>query len=156
MLEEVRYRAFESHLDGSGACFVSHQESEFEKRGAKILASKGLPALPHPKHFGTTPKILAEELIPMKSLGLRGIEVYHRDHTVSDAGELLGTRRQAWLSSKGRLGFPWRRETGSLAWLRHRRKRERPRADSRSTVAILNEYASNGSVRLAGTQQRAL
>ncbi len=76
--------AFDGYLDESGTCFVSREEPRFEEAIAQILASKGLAALPHPGRFTREPKILEQELIRMRQLGLHGIEVYHSDHSAAD------------------------------------------------------------------------
>lgn len=76
--------AFDRYLDESASCFVSREEPDFKEAIAQILASGGLPVLPHPGRFTPIPEILERELVQMQCLGLRGIEIYHSDHMASD------------------------------------------------------------------------
>lgn len=86
--------AFDKYLAESGTCFVSREEPQFEDAIAQILASRGLAVLPHPGRFARDPRILGQELIRMRELGLRGIEVYHSDHSAADVEyySILATR----------------------------------------------------------------
>jgi predicted metal-dependent phosphoesterase TrpH len=77
-------KAFDEYLGECGTCYVSRQEPEFEEAAAEILASRGLAVLPHPGRFTRDAKILERELIRMREFGLRGIEVYHSDHSAAD------------------------------------------------------------------------
>jgi predicted metal-dependent phosphoesterase TrpH len=77
-------QAFDEYLEESGACFVSREEPAFEEGIMQILASDGLPVLAHPVRFSAVPAILEEELLRMQHMGLRGIEVYHSDHSDFD------------------------------------------------------------------------
>jgi 3',5'-nucleoside bisphosphate phosphatase len=76
--------AFDKYLDESGTCFVSREEPKFEDAIAQILTSRGLAVLPHPGRFTRNAKVLEQELIRMRELGLRGIEAYHSDHSAAD------------------------------------------------------------------------
>ncbi len=76
--------AFDLYLNESGTCFVSREEPAFEEAIAQILASGGLPVLPHPGRFTAVPEILEEDLIRMQNCGLRGIEVHHSDHGATE------------------------------------------------------------------------
>jgi hypothetical protein len=86
-------QAFDEYLDESAACFVARDEPGFEVAIAQILASGGLPVLPHPGRVTAIPSVLEEEVTQMRDTGLRGIEVYHSDHSPSDCAfyaELAG------------------------------------------------------------------
>jgi predicted metal-dependent phosphoesterase TrpH len=89
--------AFDQYLDESAACFVVRDEPALEAANARILASGGLPVLPHPGRVAATPGVLEEEVTQMRDTGLRGIEVYHSDHSPSD--------RAFYAELAGRLGL---------------------------------------------------
>jgi predicted metal-dependent phosphoesterase TrpH len=85
--------AFDEYLDESAACFVARDEPGFEVATAQILASGGLPVLPHPGRVTAIYNVLEEEVTQMRNAGLRGVEVYHSDHSPSDCAfyaELAG------------------------------------------------------------------
>ena len=89
--------AFDQYLDESAACFVVRDEPALEVANARILASGGLPVLPHPGRVAAIPSVLEEEVTQMRDTGLRGIEVYHSDHSPSD--------RAFYAELAGRLGL---------------------------------------------------
>jgi len=78
-------QAFDDYLDESAPCFVARNDPEFEVAVAQILASGGLPVLPHPGRVTTIARVLEEDLMHMREAGLAGIEVYHSDHSPSDS-----------------------------------------------------------------------
>jgi hypothetical protein len=85
--------AFDEYLDESAACFVARNEPRFEEAVAQILASGGLPVLPHPGRVTAIPSVLEQEVTQMRDAGLAGIEVYHSDHSPSECafyGALAG------------------------------------------------------------------
>jgi len=91
-------QAFDEYLDESAACFVARDEPAFEVAIARILASGGLPVLPHPGRVTAVPNVLEREVTQMRDAGLRGLEVYHSDHSPSDCAfyaDLAGRLRLA-------------------------------------------------------------
>jgi predicted metal-dependent phosphoesterase TrpH len=77
-------QAFSKYLNESASCYVARNGPKFEEAIAQILASGGLPVLPHPCRVTRNPGALENDLVQMRGMGLRGIEVYHSDHSQSD------------------------------------------------------------------------
>jgi predicted metal-dependent phosphoesterase TrpH len=86
-------QAFTKYLNESASCYVARDGPKFEEAIAQILASGGLPVLPHPSRVTRNSRVLEEDLVQMRGMGLRGIEVYHSDHSQSDR-ELYGSLAQ--------------------------------------------------------------
>lgn len=74
-------QAFDEYLDESGACFVSRDEPPFSEAVARIIGARGIPVLAHPVRIAREPDALLDSLRDMCRMGLRGIEVYHSDHS---------------------------------------------------------------------------
>jgi len=77
-------QAFNDYLDESAASYVPREEPSFSEGVARITSSGGLACLPHPGRVSRQPEALEESVREMRGLGLRGIEVYHSDHSPSD------------------------------------------------------------------------
>jgi predicted metal-dependent phosphoesterase TrpH len=77
-------QAFDDYLDESAACYVAREEPGFSEGVARITAGGGLPCLPHPGRVSRQHQVLEESVREMRGLGLRGIEVYHSDHSPVD------------------------------------------------------------------------
>jgi 3',5'-nucleoside bisphosphate phosphatase len=77
-------QAFDQYLDESGVCFVPRQDPEFKIALDRIHAAGGFPVLPHPVRVSAILRNPEEELVRMRAMGLRGLEVHHSDHSASD------------------------------------------------------------------------
>ncbi len=70
--------AFDNYIGSSKPCYVPHVCFSSEEAIGTILKLKGVPVLAHPYVIGK------DEFIPeFVKYGLRGIEVYHTDHSSS-------------------------------------------------------------------------
>jgi predicted metal-dependent phosphoesterase TrpH len=98
-------QAFDEYLDESAACFVARDEPAFEGATAQILASGGLPVLPHPGRVTAIPSVLEEDVMHMRDAGLRGIEVYHSDHSPSDRAFYADLAERFGLAATGGSDF---------------------------------------------------
>lgn len=97
--------AFDRYLDDSAACYVSRNEPEFAEAVSKIASAGGLPCLPHPKRITRDPVLLEQYLLEMRSMGLRGIEVYHSDHSIDDCSLYLSLAKRLNLAITGGSDF---------------------------------------------------
>ena len=77
-------QAFDDYLDESSACYVAREEPSFVEGVARITSGGGLASLPHPGRVSRQYEVLEESVREMQCLGLRGIEVYHSDHSAED------------------------------------------------------------------------
>jgi len=99
-------QAFDEYLGESAPCYVSRDGPEFDEAVAHILASGGLPVLPHPGRLRAgSAKVLEQEVGEMQRMGLRGIEVYHSDHSVSDVTLYASLARKLGLAVTGGSDF---------------------------------------------------
>jgi predicted metal-dependent phosphoesterase TrpH len=98
-------QAFDQYLDESGACFVSRDEPEFGEAMGRILSGGGLPVLPHPRRVTTSRDVLEERVREMREMGLRGIEVYHSDHSQAEAEFYASLARRHALAVTGGSDF---------------------------------------------------
>ncbi len=95
-------QAFDEYLDES-TCSVKRAEPEFEDAVHRIAAAGGLPVLPHPGRVRE--ESLEESLEDMRGCGLRGIEVYHSDHSASDCTRYDFLARKLGLGISGGSDF---------------------------------------------------
>jgi predicted metal-dependent phosphoesterase TrpH len=98
-------QAFDQYLDESGACFVPREDPEFKAAIERILAAGGLPVLPHPGRVGAIRNHPERELTEMRNLGLRGVEVYHSDHSPSDVALYSTLASKLGLAATGGSDF---------------------------------------------------
>ncbi len=77
-------QAFEDCLGETGSCFTPRDEASFAEAIQQVRASHGLPSLPHPGRVTRDPRVLEEYVREMREMGLRGIEVYHSDHSAAE------------------------------------------------------------------------
>jgi predicted metal-dependent phosphoesterase TrpH len=77
-------QAFDECLGETGTAYVVRDEASFAEAVQRIAASGGFASLPHPGRVTRDPLALEEYLREMRELGLRGIEVYHSDHSAAD------------------------------------------------------------------------
>jgi predicted metal-dependent phosphoesterase TrpH len=78
-------QAFDEYLDESAECYAPREEPSFQEGVERIAAGGGVPCLPHPCRVSRDYKLLGESVREMRGLGLRGIEVYHSDHSQADS-----------------------------------------------------------------------
>lgn len=97
--------AFDEYLDESAPCFVSRQEPDLGEAIKKILAAKGLPSLPHPGRLSMDRNVLETYLRELQPLGLKGLEVYHSDHTINDTTFYASLARRLLLAASGGTDF---------------------------------------------------
>jgi len=76
-----RQEAFDKYLDESGSCYIQREEPEFEDAIDQIQNSGGTAVLPHPSRIRLNGKPLERMVAEMRDSGLKGIEVYHSDHS---------------------------------------------------------------------------
>jgi len=77
-------QAFDECLSETGNCYISRDEPSFTEAVRRVNESRGFPSLPHPIRVSRDPRVLERYLREMRELGLRGIEVYHSDHSAAD------------------------------------------------------------------------
>lgn len=84
--KEIRnlQEAFDKYIGLQKPCYVTHIKFSPKEAIEMVLEAGGIPALAHPKVMGK------DEFIPQYiKYGLKGIEVYHTDHTLSDENRYL-------------------------------------------------------------------
>lgn len=97
--------AFDRYLDDAAACYVSRNEPDFAEAVARIAGAGGLPCLPHPNRITRDPVLLEQHLLEMRSMGLRGIEVYHSDHSIEDCSLYLSMAERLDMAITGGSDF---------------------------------------------------
>ncbi len=134
-------QAFNEYLDESGDCFVERDEPKFEETVAQVLLSGGLPVLPHPGRVAAIFNVFEEEVYRMSRIGLRGIEVYHSDHSMSDCDIYRLLAKRLDLAVTGGSDFHGAAKP-HIAGVRHRDQRQSDRAefDPLRTEAIRFEH----------------
>ena len=112
--------AFDRFLNDTAKAFVPRRVPPFCEAAGQILAAGGMPVLAHPLRLVGEHRGRLEALIRgMMAQGLRGIEVFHSDHTPADAEQLLGLTDVYGLAISGGTDFHGESkpgvELGSLA-----------------------------------------
>ncbi|HXA65374.1 MAG TPA: PHP domain-containing protein [Bryobacteraceae bacterium] len=98
--------AFRKYLDESAPGFVEREAPDVPTGIQRIISGGGLPVLAHPVRLGIRNPASEESLIgKLRDAGLRGIEVYHSDHSVSDQVRYLEIARKFALSVTGGSDF---------------------------------------------------
>lgn len=98
--------AFDQFLSDAAKAFVPRRVPPFAEAVEQILAAGALPVLAHPARLvHSRPDRLDGLIREMVEQGLRGIEVYHSDHTAADAGQLLGLAAAYGLAISGGSDF---------------------------------------------------
>jgi 3',5'-nucleoside bisphosphate phosphatase len=98
-------QAFDQYLDVAGTCYVSRNEPSFTEAVAKIIAGRGLPALPHPGRITRDPSRIEEYLKEMREIGLRAIEVYHSNHSLAESSLYISLAKRLELAITGGSDF---------------------------------------------------
>ena len=100
-----RREAFQKYLDESGSCFIPREEPEFEEAIDRIRASQGIAVLPHPGRIGVSPEHLESMVGELCALGLKGIEVYHSEHSPAEVDFYLYLARKFRIAATGGSDF---------------------------------------------------
>jgi predicted metal-dependent phosphoesterase TrpH len=87
-------QAFDEYLGESGTCFVPRVEPDFSETVARILQAGGVPVLSHPSRISSDADTFRQQLEKMRGIGLKALELYHSDHSLSEttAWELCARR----------------------------------------------------------------
>ncbi len=98
--------AFRKYLDESAPTYVERRSPYIAEGIQRVLDAGGLPVLAHPVRLGVRDPADEEALIgEMRDAGLRGIEVYHSDHTLKDMERYSGIARKYNLAVTGGSDF---------------------------------------------------
>ena len=98
--------AFDQFLDESAKAYVQRREPLFADAVERISAAGGLPVVAHPFRLAREkPERLDRLIREMVEQGLRGIEVYHSEHTPADVGRFLGLAAAYGLAITGGSDF---------------------------------------------------
>ena len=100
-----RREAFDKYLDEAGSCYVSRQEPHFGEAMDRIRAAQGIAVLPHPSRIGLSWEQLQPMVVDMCDLGLKGIEVYHSDHSPAETDFYLHLARKFGMAATGGSDF---------------------------------------------------
>jgi predicted metal-dependent phosphoesterase TrpH len=110
---KTREEAFEVYLDESAKAYVERESAQIGKAISEVLAGNGLPVLAHPVRLGKRDAGQEEALIAeIVEQGLRGIEVWHSDHSEADIARYLGLARKYSLAVTGGSDFHGEAKTG--------------------------------------------
>ncbi len=98
--------AFKQYLDESACAYVPRRNPPFAEAVAMITASGGLPVLAHPyKLAGSCPERLEDLIKDLVEQGLRGIEVYHSEHSPAGISQYLAVAQAHGLVVTGGSDF---------------------------------------------------
>jgi predicted metal-dependent phosphoesterase TrpH len=98
--------AFKQFLDESACAYVPRREPSFSEAAAIITSSGGLPVLAHPYKLAGSCSGRFEDLITdFVAQGLRGIEVYHSEHSPASVSQFLAVARAHHLVVTGGSDF---------------------------------------------------
>jgi predicted metal-dependent phosphoesterase TrpH len=98
--------AFRRYLGEWAPGFVEREAPDVPAGIQKINAGGGLPVLAHPVRLGIRNPVIEESLIgKLREWGLRGIEVYHSDHSAADKARYDEIARKFGLAVTGGSDF---------------------------------------------------
>lgn len=98
--------AFRRYLGESAPGFVQRDSPHSVLAIQQIVAGGGLPVLAHPVRLGIrNPAREAEVIAELRDAGLRGIEAYHSDHSLSDVTRYLELAKKLGLAVSGGSDF---------------------------------------------------
>ena len=108
--------AFEKYIGRNGPAYADRPKLTPEDAARMILGVDGLPVLAHPARYVKDPE---GQLPALKEAGLAGMEVYYKDYTPEEVGNLLGLCQKYDLIPTGgsdyhALGTPDEVEPGSV------------------------------------------
>jgi predicted metal-dependent phosphoesterase TrpH len=98
-------QAFDKYLDESASCYMPREEPAFAEGVERIAAGGGLPSLPHPIRLSRDSQAIEEYAGEMRTMGLRGIEAYHSDHSPSDISFFESIAQRLGLAVTGGSDF---------------------------------------------------
>lgn len=99
-------QAFDDYLDESAKGYVQRLEPTLEEGIRWILEGGGLPSLAHPVRLLGRHNLSLDALLEeMCAMGLRGIEVYHHDHSQADSELFQGLADRFGLAVTGGSDF---------------------------------------------------
>jgi len=94
------YSAFSDYIGNGKPCYVDHYRLQIEEAVDLIEMASGVAVIAHPKTLGD------DMLIPIiKGLGVKGLEVYHPDHSKSDTKKYLKIAKETDLCVTGGTDF---------------------------------------------------
>jgi predicted metal-dependent phosphoesterase TrpH len=98
--------AFRRYLGESAPGFVEREAPDVPAGIQRIISGGGLPVLAHPVRLGIRNPAIEESLIgKLRDWGLRGIEVYHSDHSAGDKARYGEIARKFGLAVTGGSDF---------------------------------------------------
>jgi predicted metal-dependent phosphoesterase TrpH len=100
-----RKEAFDKYLDESGSCYIPREEPDFDAAMGRIRAAQGIAVLPHPYRIGLSWEQLEPMVGDMCDSGLKGIEVYHSDHSPAEMDFYLRLARKFGIAATGGSDF---------------------------------------------------
>ncbi len=98
-------QAFDEYLDESASCFAERIEPPIDEALSKIITAGGLSVLSHPSRLKWTSSSLEAELTAMRGMGLRGLEVYHSEHSAHNCAAYESLARKLGLAVTGGSDF---------------------------------------------------
>jgi 3',5'-nucleoside bisphosphate phosphatase len=98
-------QAFDDYLDESAKAYVDRLEPSFAEAVQRIVDGGGLPSLPHPVRVPRNGERFESLMGEMLAAGLRGIEVYHSDHSPEDERFFERLAKQYQLAITGGSDF---------------------------------------------------
>ncbi len=98
--------AFRQYLGETAPAFVERDMPHFAFAVQQITQAGGLPVAAHPVRLGMREPEQEEAVIrQMREMGLRGLEVYHSDHSAWDVDRYLGLARKYDMAVSGGSDF---------------------------------------------------
>ncbi len=99
-------QAFDDYLDESAKGYVQRLEPSLKEGIEWISEAGGLTSLAHPIRLaGKHPEPPEELVADMRTLGLKGLEVYHHDHSSEDTARYAEIARRLGLAMTGGSDF---------------------------------------------------
>jgi predicted metal-dependent phosphoesterase TrpH len=98
-------QAFDEYLDESAAAYAPRMEPTFQEGVERIAGGGGVPCLPHPCRVSRDYQRLGQDVREMRGMGLKGIEVYHSDHSEADSACYESLARSLDLVATGGSDF---------------------------------------------------
>jgi predicted metal-dependent phosphoesterase TrpH len=110
---KTREEAFEVYLDETAKAYVERHSASIEEAIREVNVGNGMAVLAHPIRLGKRKPEKEEALIAeFVELGLRGIEVWHSDHSPSDVARYFNIARKYGLAMTGGSDFHGEAKSG--------------------------------------------
>jgi 3',5'-nucleoside bisphosphate phosphatase len=97
--------AFDRYLADDAQAAVERDEPSLEEGIQRIRDGGGIPSLAHPVRLRRSAAELAQLVERLLTVGLRGIEVFHSEHTPSESEQYAGIARRFGLIQTGGSDF---------------------------------------------------